>query len=96
MPDLIDFMEAELASQATGLATDAPRLTKHLEIVRAAMLGGDWFSLEQLAGIAGCTTQSASARVRDLRKPAFGSHTVERKKVPGSKGLYLYRIAIPT
>ena len=70
---------------------DAPRLTRQLQAVREAMLDGRWWTLAELATAADCSTQSASARVRDLRKAKFGSHTVERRRVEG--GLYQYRIA---
>jgi hypothetical protein len=93
MSTLIDFMEASLARQETGERGDAPRLTKQLEAVRRVMEGGEWWTLEQLAEQANCTTQSASARVRDLRKVKFGAHCIERKGVPGKRGLFLYRMA---
>lgn len=91
--DLLEFMEQSLAGQETGdPVEDAPRLARQLELVRAAMEPGNWWTLEELATVASCTTQSASARVRDLRKDKFGAHTIERKSVPGQRGLFLYRM----
>ncbi len=35
-----------------------------------------------------------SARIRDLRKPQFGGHTVHRRPVAGKPGLYQYRLEL--
>lgn len=95
MNDLLSFTEAamarELAGQTTGDPSDAPRLSGQLLAVYRAMLDGNWHTLEELAAIANGSTQSVSARLRDLRKPLGGSHTIERQKVSNS-GLYRYRM----
>jgi hypothetical protein len=54
------------------------------------MLPGGWWTLPQLAAATGYPEASISARIRDLRKPKFGGHTVERRHV--SKGLWEYRL----
>jgi len=69
---------------------DHGRLRKQLEGVRKIMADGKWHTLSELAEAIGCETQSASARVRDLRKPKYGSETIERKRIDG--GLYGYRM----
>ena len=59
---------------------DAPRrLGRQLALIRARMRDGEWHSLDELADWACCKEQSASARVRDLRKPKFGGHEIERR-----------------
>ena len=35
---------------------------------------------------------SISARLRDLRKPRYGSHTIERRRRAGANGLHEYRM----
>ena len=37
---------------------------------------------------------SISARLRDLRKPFYGSHNVERRARGRNRGLYEYRVVI--
>lgn len=70
---------------------DIPRLSTQLQLVRDLMLSGRWFTLTEIAAAANCTTQSASARCRDLRKSRFGGFTVERKRI-GETAVYQYRI----
>jgi hypothetical protein len=59
--------------------------------VREEMLDGQWKDLDQLVQIAGGTTASVSARVRDLRKKDFGGYIVETRNLGG--GYWQYRIA---
>ena len=59
---------------------DQARLTGQLLRVFGAMLGGKCWMLEELRAACGGTTQSLSARVRDLRKPRFGAYTIERRR----------------
>jgi hypothetical protein len=79
---------------ATVLQIDTPRLAGQLARVFALMLDGKFRTLSQIAGVAGCLETSASARLRDLRKARFGSHTVVSRQVPGSPLLYEYRLII--
>jgi hypothetical protein len=69
---------------------DGPRLTGNLLKLKSLMVGGQWFKLSEVAAALGCTETAASARLRDLRKPRFGSHTVERKNLGG--GIWVYRV----
>ena len=71
-------------------ARDGARLGSHLERVLALMQDGGWWTLVDLAIEAGCSEASASARLRDLRKPKFGGHHVERRHVVN--GLWQYRL----
>lgn len=48
-----------------------------------------WRSLDEIATQTGDPTPSISARLRDLRKPKYGGHTIEKKNMGG--GLYAYR-----
>ena len=77
---------------------DMPRLSAQLAATKQAMQCGAWLTLDQLAArvalITGksVTTQSVSARLRDLRKAKFGGHTVERCRL--SYGLFSYRLKV--
>lgn len=63
----------------TYAPSDGPRLGRQLAQVASLMRDGQWR-----------TTQSVSARLRDLRKPRYGSHPVERRRV--SAGVFQYRV----
>ena len=70
---------------------DHSRLARQLGRVRTLMLDGQWRSLQEIADATHDPPASVSARLRDLRKPRFGGHNVERKNC--GKGLFQYRIA---
>lgn len=80
----------DFAGDTYDAARDGARLGSHLERVLALMQDGGWWTLVDLATEAGCSEASASARLRDLRKPKFGGHHVERKHV--ENGLWKYRL----
>lgn len=69
---------------------DEARLTGQLRRVRDLMSDGLWRSLSEIAEKAECSEASASARLRDLRKPKFGFFTVDRKRI--GPGLFSYRL----
>lgn len=71
-------------------ARDEKRLSGQLERVREAMSDGAWWTLDRLTARVGGTTPAVSARIRDLRKPRFGAHKVERKSL--GHGLFAYRV----
>lgn len=72
---------------------DGNRLASQLERVREFMSDGRWHTLLEIAHNSWGTEASASARLRDLRKPKFGSHRVEREYV--QDGLWKYRLLPP-
>ncbi len=92
--NLIDLMENPIAQfdGETIEAEDGERLSKQLERVYFLMRDGRWRTLEEIAGATGDSMQSVSARLRDLRKPKFGGHTVERDRL--GRGLFAYRLKI--
>lgn len=69
---------------------DGKRLGSQLERVRDAMRDGQWWTLIDLAMECGGSEASVSARLRDLRKPKFGNHIIERQYV--KDGLWQYRM----
>lgn len=72
---------------------DHDRLATLLDRVRTLMADGRWRTLAAITEVCGGTEASVSARLRDLRKPRFGSHDIERRRVCGSDGLFEYRMA---
>lgn len=73
-------------------AQDAVRLGHQLAAVKAHMADGRWRTLSGISLALGFPESSVSARLRDLRKPKFGSATVERRRVPDGNGLWEYRV----
>lgn len=73
---------------------DAPRrLSGQMLRVVQAMADGRWRTLAELTAIVKPATEaSVSARLRDLRKPKFGAHQVDRRLV--EPGLYEYRVTL--
>lgn len=63
-----------------------------IERVMLAIKDGQWKTLEEVSEITGDTTPSISARLRDLRKPQFGGHTILRRKV--NANLFEYKIVL--
>jgi len=71
---------------------DGSRLAAQMQAVYAVMKDGQFRTLAALAHITGAPEASVSARLRDLRKPRFGGHTVNRQYV--GKGLFQYQLVV--
>lgn len=69
---------------------DGERLRTQLFRVVALMEDGQWRTLKQVAFAVDGSEASVSARLRDLRKPQFGNHKVEKMRV--ADGLWVYRL----
>lgn len=74
---------------------DEARLQTQLQKVEAYMRDGRWRSLRQISEAAGGSEASASARLRDLRKPRFGGYIVERRRT-FTEGVWEYRLLLQT
>ena len=73
---------------------DEARLSKQLLRVKEVMQSGGWLTLTEIAAMTGDHEQSISARLRDLRKPKFGGHTVDRRRRgEPAAGLFEYRFS---
>ena len=72
---------------------DRERLLTQLEKVFIAMSLREWWTLAELASKIGGSEAGISARIRDLRKPRWGGHKIERQRVAG--GLWQYRMVKP-
>jgi hypothetical protein len=82
-------------------ALDGRRLNTQMERVRSYMLGVEWRTLEEIQTAlerqyAPCRfpAASVSAQLRHLKKPAFGSHVLAKRRRQAS-GLFEYRLAPP-
>lgn len=65
---------------------DKRRLTGQLERVYKTMEDGKYRTLKELEKLTGDPQSSISAQMRHLRKPQFGSHTVEKRRRLGRSG----------
>lgn len=81
------------SGQTFDAARDTSRLNRQALDVWKVMRDGYWHTLEELAYVTGHPEASVSARLRDLRKPRFGSRTIQRQHVGG--GLWEYRYVPP-
>lgn len=71
---------------------DGARLASLGARVRECMADGAWRTLREIANHTGAPEASVSARLRDLRKPSFGGHTVRRKYL--AHGLWVYSLEV--
>lgn len=69
---------------------DHIRLAKQGFAVWSILLDREWHTLRELARATGYPEASISARIRDLRKPKFGGHTVEHECL--GAGTWRYRL----
>ena len=69
---------------------DGGRLSAQYAKVFSLMSDGRWRSLAEIARETGCPEASVSARLRDMRKPRFGAHTVNRSYA--GDGLFIYQV----
>jgi hypothetical protein len=73
-----------------GTQHEGTQLTR----VHNALKGGQWLTLSELNALTGDSVSSISAQLRHLRKPAYGSHTIEkRRRGETRRGLFEYRLA---
>jgi hypothetical protein len=74
---------------------DLPRLRGQVLRVFDLMKDGRWRTLEEIAAPAAASEASVSARLRDLRKPRFGGHEVQRRpRGAREAGLFEYRLLV--
>ena len=73
-------------------ARDGLRLHRQHQRVLAYMSDGRWHTLHELHELTGDPEASISARLRDLRKPRFGSYGIVREYV--ERGLFRYRLVM--
>lgn len=72
---------------------DRARLGAQAQRVLDLMNDGRWRTLGEISDQTHDPEASISARLRDLRKPAFGGHTIDRRhRGPAEHGQYEYRL----
>lgn len=75
---------------------DEKRLTTQHARIKRVMGSGEWFTLYEIEQRTGDNQASISAQLRHLRKPAFGSFILEkRRRGDRENGLFEYRISNP-
>lgn len=88
-----DTLELPFGGATYEPEVDGPRLSHQLRRVQMLMADGRWRTLREMAEVLGHPEASLSARLRDLRKPAFGGCTVERRRRgEPANGLFEYRV----
>lgn len=76
------------------MQVDVPRLSIQLVRVFELMKDSRYRTLRDIANATGCLETSASARLRDLRKPKFGGHSVDARRAEGPGLIYEYRLLV--
>ena len=79
---IIDKIRSLKASAVGGKKTQAERVNYFIS-------NGEWTTLREISAATGAPEASVSAHLRDLRKPKFGGHTIEKRYT--GKGVYQYR-----
>jgi len=77
-------------------AKDKGRLTGQIKRVFACMQDGMFRTLRDIEDKTGDPQASISAQLRNLRKPRFGAHVVEKRRRNGVGGQYEYRLYVNT
>lgn len=77
------------------VALDQARLGAQYQRVWAVIRDGAWRTLQELAQASGDPEASVSARLRDMRKPKFGAHDIQRRRrgTP-ERGCWEYRLVV--
>ena len=75
-------------------AQDQRRLSKQAQAVWEHMVPGGWWTLARISHFTGFPESSISARLRDFRKPRFGSHDVQRRRRKDGHGTWEYRLVV--
>jgi hypothetical protein len=60
-------------------------------LLHAIQADREWRTLEQLALVTGITAYSIGSQLRNLRKPRYGGHVIEKRRL--NDGNYEYRLA---
>jgi hypothetical protein len=94
-PDLLDWTPPQIMGDRDGITFDRDRDRKRLDTVMARVFqfiqDGQWHTLQEIAEACGCSEASASARLRDARKPKFGGYQINKSHC--GSGLWKYRFA---
>jgi hypothetical protein len=87
-PALFDFDGSDYEAEH-----DQGRLSGQIKRIFDLMIDGRWRTLREIQGRTDDGEASISAQLRNLRKPEFGRHTVEKRRRGDPKtGLWEYRL----
>ena len=76
-------------------ALDYKRLSGQIKRIYKLMRDGKWRTLSEIETQTGDHEASISAQLRNLRKPQFGSHVVEKqRRGERTSGLFEYRLLV--
>ena len=98
-----DFRSATFDGHTYDPRQDQRRLGKQAQAVWDLMTaqgkwkglaGNGWWTLSAIASWTHFPESSISARLRDFRKPRFGSHMVERRRRKDMHGTWEYRLVV--
>ena len=84
-------MEGRRGGETFDPYMDTDRLNEQSQRVFRLMRDNQWRALHEIAAITGDPEASISARLRDFRKPRFGSLVVNRRR-RNEAGLWEYQI----
>lgn len=87
-PELVEGASEFQPDLFGGLEGDVAKVAEHLA-------DGRWHTLREISAATGIPEPSVSARLRDLRKDAFGGHTIEREGT-GNRSVRKYRLVPPS
>ena len=72
---------------------DEKRLTGQINRIFELMIDGEWRTLQEIEKATGDPQASISAQLRHLRKPRFGSYTLnKRRRGEEKRGLFEYQL----
>lgn len=89
---MIELQNAHFDGATFDPSRDGARLAEQAQAVFAIMKDGQFRTLSHISRMTGAPEASVSARLRDLRKPRFGGHTVNRQYL--RRGLYQYQLLV--
>lgn len=72
---------------------DFKRLRGVMLKVISLMADGKWRTLKEISEVSGGSEASVSARLRDLRRPEYGSNIVDRYHT-ATRGTFQYRVRV--
>lgn len=73
---------------------DGARLTGQAKRVAEVLADGRWHSLREIADGADTPEGTVGSRIRDLRKPKFGEHTIVTRRHESLPGVFEYRMVV--
>lgn len=95
-PDLLSWVPPVILGDRDGISfepkKDRKRLNKQAQAVYNLMADKRWRTLAEISAATGAPEASASARLRDWRKPKFGGYQVDRRR-RADAGTWEYRLA---